>query len=221
MQKLSYVHGAVDTPLIGETIGAAFDRTVARYGDCHALTVRTQGIRWTYRELGERVDAFAAGLLALGFEPGERVAIWAPNCAEWVVTQFATAKAGLILVNINPAYRLAELEYALNKVGVAGIVTATAFKTSDYVGMLNALAPELASAAPGRLQAAKLPHLRSVIQIGGPTAPGMFAFDAVAAMGGDRRARRVSRNWPNACNSTTRSTSSSPPARPARRRARR
>jgi fatty-acyl-CoA synthase len=180
----SYVHGAVDTKLIGETIGVAFDRTVARYGRCHALTVRTQDIRWTYRELAERVDAFAAGLMALGFEPGERVAIWAPNCAEWVVTQFATAKAGLILVNINPAYRLAELEYALNKVGVAGIITATAFRTSDYVGMLNALAPELASAAPGRLRAAKLPQLRTVIQIGGPRAPGTFAFGEVGAMGG-------------------------------------
>jgi fatty-acyl-CoA synthase len=100
------------------------------------------------------------------------------------VTQFATAKAGLILVNINPAYRLAELEYALNKVGCAGIVTATAFKTSDYVGMLNALAPELASAAPGALRAAKLPQLRCVIQIGGPAAAGMFAFEDVAAMGG-------------------------------------
>ncbi len=188
---LSYVHGASDTALIGETIGVAFDRTVARYGDCHALTVRTQGIRWSYRELGERVDAFAAGLLVLGFEPGERVAIWAPNCAEWVVTQFATAKAGLILVNINPAYRLAELEYALNKVGVAGIVTATAFRTSDYVGMLNALAPELASAMPGRLRSAKLPDLRSVIQIGGTAAPGMFAFDDVAAMGGDREWARL------------------------------
>ena len=131
-------------------VGVAFDKAVARYGDCHALTVRQQRIRWTWREFGERVDAFAAGLLALGFEPGDRVAIWGPNCAEWVVTQFATAKAGLILVNINPAYRLAELEYALNKVGCAGIVTATAFKTSDYVGMLNALAPELASAAPVR-----------------------------------------------------------------------
>jgi fatty-acyl-CoA synthase len=189
--RLSYVHGASATPLIGETIGVAFDRTVARYSACHALTVRQQEVRWTYRELAERVDAFAAGLVALGFEPGERVAIWAPNCAEWVVTQFATAKAGLILVNINPAYRLAELEYALNKVGVAGIVTATAFKTSDYIGMLNALAPELASAAPGRLRAAKLPHLRSVIQIGGPKAPGMIAFDEVAAAGGKRERARL------------------------------
>jgi fatty-acyl-CoA synthase len=190
-RTLSYVHGAVDTKLIGETIGVAFDTTVVRYGDCHALTVRTQGIRWTYRELGERVDAFAAGLVALGFEPGERVAIWAPNCAEWIVTQFATAKAGLILVNINPAYRLAELEYALNKVGVRGIITATAFKTSDYVGMLNALAPELAGSPPGRLDAAKLPYLRSVIQIGGPAAPGMLAFDEVATMGGEAERARL------------------------------
>jgi len=190
-RMLSYVHGAVDTKLLGETIGVAFDRTVARYGKCHALTVRTQGIRWTYRDLGERVDAFASGLLALGFEPGDRVAIWAPNCAEWVVMQFATAKAGLILVNINPAYRLAELEYALNKVGVRGIVTATAFKTSDYVGMLNALAPELASAAPGQLRAAKLPELRTIIQIGRPAAAGMFAFEDVAAMGGAAERARL------------------------------
>jgi fatty-acyl-CoA synthase len=190
-ESLSYVHGALETPLIGETIGTAFDGAVGRYGDHHALSVRQQGVRWTYRELGERVDALAAGFLALGFEPGDRVAIWAPNCAEWVVTQFATAKAGLILVNINPAYRLAELEYALNKVGVRGIVTATAFKTSDYTGMLNTLAPELAGSAPGRLRAAKLPELRSVIQVGSPAAPGMFAFDQVAAMGGGGERARL------------------------------
>ncbi len=178
-------------------------------------------MRWTYRELGERVDAFAAGLLALGFEPGERVAIWAPNCAEWVVTQFATAKAGLILVNINPAYRLAELEYALNKVGVAGIVTATAFKTSDYVGMLNALAPELASAVPGRLRAAKLPHLRHRDPDRRPERAGHGRVRRCRGDGRGPASGRVSRNWPSGCNSTTRSTSSSPRARPARRRARR
>jgi fatty-acyl-CoA synthase len=181
---LSYVHGAATTPLIGETIGVAFDRTVARHGGSHALSVRQQGIRWTYRELGERVDAFAAGLLALGIERGERVAIWAPNCAEWVIAQFATAKAGMILVNINPAYRLSELEYALNKVGCRALITATAFKTSDSVGMLNTLAPELAGCAPGKLGAAKLPALEIVIQVGGPTAPGVFAFDDVSSMGG-------------------------------------
>ena len=182
-QALSYAHGASVVPLLGETIGAHFDRTVARWGDRPGLIARQQGIRWSYRELAERVDAFAAGLLALGLKPGERIGIWSPNNAEWVVTQFATAKAGLILVNINPAYRLAELEYALNKVGCRALVTATSFKTSDYVGMINTLAPELRHARPGHLDAAKLPSLRTVIQIGDTPAPGAIAFDSVHRMG--------------------------------------
>ena len=189
---LSYVHGAMDTPMIGETIGVAFDKAVARHGDRPGLTVRQQDIRWSYRELGERVHAFAAGLLALGLEPGDRVAIWAPNCAEWVIAQFATAKAGIILVNINPAYRLSELDYALNKVGCRALITATAFKSSDYVGMINALAPELAASAPGKLNAERLPKLEIVIQIGGPKAAGMFAFDHVLRMGGAAQRARLS-----------------------------
>jgi fatty-acyl-CoA synthase len=179
---LSYVHGAVGVPLIGETIGANFDCAVARWGERPALIVRQQGVRWNYRELGEKVDAFAAGLIALGLHPGERVGIWSPNNAEWVITQFATAKAGLILVNINPAYRLSELEYALNKVGCRALITATTFKTSDYVGMVNTLAPELHSALPGRLQAARLPTLEMVIQIGAPAAPGTIPFDNMFGM---------------------------------------
>src|SRR5581483_9776367 len=144
--------------------------------------------RWTWRELREQADEFAAGSLALGLKPGERIGIWSLNRAEWALTQFAAAKAGLILVTINPAYRLTELEYALNLVGCAAIVTATQFKTSDYVGMLNTLAPELAAATPGALKSAKLPHLRIVIQIGakeGATAPGMLAFESVAARASD------------------------------------
>ena len=180
---LSYSHGVGSTPLIGDTIGVHFDRTVERWGDRPGLIVTQQGVRWTYRELGEKVDAFAAGLLTLGLEPGERIGIWSPNNAEWVITQFATAKAGLILVNINPAYRLAELEYALNKVGCRALIMAQSFKTSDYVGMLNALVPELASAEPGKLQAEKLPTLRTVLQIGGAPTPGALAFDAVLRMG--------------------------------------
>jgi fatty-acyl-CoA synthase len=179
----SYVHGADIRPLLGETIGACFTRTVATRGNRPGLIVRQQDVRWTYRELGDRVNAFAAGLLALGIEPGERVAIWAPNCAEWVIAQFATAKAGIILVNINPAYRLSELEYALNKVGCRALITATAFKSSDYIGMVNTLAPELAASSPGRLNAARLPDLRTVIQIGGPKAPGVYGFDHVLHMG--------------------------------------
>ena len=180
---LSYAHGASNVPLIGETIGAHFDRTVARWGERPALVVRQQGVRWSYRELGEKVDAFAAGLLALGLQPGERIGIWSPNNAEWVVTQFATAKAGLILVNINPAYRLAELEYALNKVGCRALITATSFKTSDYVGMVNTLAPELRHARPGHLDAAKLPALKMVIQIGDTPAAGMIPFESVFDLG--------------------------------------
>jgi fatty-acyl-CoA synthase len=180
---LSYASGPSAVPLLGETIGAHFDRTVARWPDRPGLIVRQQGLRWTWRELGERVDAFAAGLVAQGLKPGDRIGIWSPNNAEWVVTQFATAKAGLILVNINPAYRLSELEYALNKVGCRALVTATSFKTSDYVGMVNTLAPELRHARAGHLDAAKLPGLRIVIQIDDATGPGMIPFDSVYAMG--------------------------------------
>ena len=138
---LSYVNGLADTRLLGETIGENFDRAVAQWDDRPALIVRQQGVRWSYAELSAKVDSMAAGLLALGLEPGERIGIWSPNNAEWVVTQYATAKAGLILVNINPAYRLAELDYALNKVGCRALILATRFKTSDYVGMINTLAP--------------------------------------------------------------------------------
>ena len=185
---LSYVHGAADTPLLGETIGAAFDRAVAQWGDSPALVARQQDIHWTYRELGERVDALASGLLGLGLRPGDRIGIWSPNNAEWVLTQFATAKAGLILVNINPAYRLAELEYALNKVACRALISATGFKSSDYIGMLHTLAPELNTAAPGRLSAAKLPSLETIIQIGPSPASGTIPFSEIAR-GGDPASR--------------------------------
>ena len=180
---LSYVHGGSDTPLIGETISVHFDRIAARWSNREALVVRHQDVRWSYEELKERVDAFAAGLLALGLEPGDRVGIWSPNNAEWVITQFATAKAGLILVNINPAYRVYELEYALNAVGCKALITATAFKSSDYTAMLAELAPEIASSDRGELRAKRLPHLRSLIQIGGQET-GFLAFDEVAAEAG-------------------------------------
>src|SRR5271167_1095352 len=183
MTRPSYVHGASPTPLIGETIGVYFDQAVERFGERDALIVRHQGIRWSWRALKERVDAFAAGLIALGLEPGMRIGIWSPNNAEWVVSQFATAKAGLILVNINPAYRLAELEYALNKAGCAALITATRFKTSDYLGMLRELMPELATAAPGNLRAARLPELRLIITIGDEIVPGTVRFDDVRGLG--------------------------------------
>ncbi len=179
---MSYVSGTSPVPLIGQTIGQRFDRVVARCPDRLALVARQQGIRWTWRELAAQIDAFAAGLVALGLQPGDRIGIWSPNNSEWVITQLAAAKAGLILVTINPAYRLTEIEYALDKVGCRALVTATAFKTSDYAGMLLALAPELATALPGRLMAARAPKLELVIQIGARTIAGALPFDEVAAL---------------------------------------
>jgi fatty-acyl-CoA synthase len=191
----SYVRGATDAPLIEQAIGSFFDAATERLADRDGLVVRHQGIRWTYAELRRHVDAFASGLLALGLRPGERVGIWSPNNAEWVIALFATAKAGLILVNINPAYRLAELEYALNKAGCAALITATAFKTSDYVGMLNALAPEIATCAPGKLAAAKVPSLRILLCIAAD-APGFIPFDQVPAMATRRDHEEIARLGP-------------------------
>jgi fatty-acyl-CoA synthase len=171
--------------LLGVTIGQALDRAAVTWADQTALIARAQDIRWTWHELRDHADAFAAGLLALGLRRGDRIGIWSLNRAEWTLTQFAAARAGLILVTINPAYRLSELEFALNKVGCVALVTATAFKNSDYIGMVNALAPELAASIPGQLSSARLPQLRAVIQIGGPPAPGAIPFDDVAARGGE------------------------------------
>ncbi len=180
--QLSYDHGASSTRLIGDTIGQAFDKTVTTYATQDALVVVEQGIRWTWQDLGARAQALAAGFLALGLEPGDRVGIWAPNCSEWVLTQFATAKVGLILVNINPAYRRAELAYALNKVGCKALVLAPALKSTDYLAILNDLAPELSSAKPGTLQSRALPELKHVIRLGSPQTPGMFNFDDISAL---------------------------------------
>lgn len=180
----SYVCGISDTPLLGDTIGRSLDQAARRWGDREALVSPSHGVRWTWRELAARVDALAAGFVALGLERGARIGIWSLNRPEWTLTQFAAAKAGLILVTINPAYRLSELEFALHKVGCSAIVTATAFKTSNYMEMLNTLLPELATAKPGQLRAARLPALRIVIQIGGPACPGTIPFDEVAGMAG-------------------------------------
>jgi fatty-acyl-CoA synthase len=179
----SFVHGLDDSPLRYETVGQALDAGVQAWGSNEALIVRHQGVRWTYRELGERVDRLAAGLTRLGLEPGDRIGIWAPNCAEWTLTQFASAKAGLILVNINPAYRVAELEFALNKVGCKALVLAERFKTSDFLAALRMLAPELERAAPGALWSDRLPKLRCVIHLGSTASPGCLNFEEVLESG--------------------------------------
>ncbi len=173
----SYVHGGSDQPLLGETIGACLDRIARQHGGREALVVRHQNIRWTYAQLLELTNNLAASLLRLGLQPGERVGIWSPNNAEWLLTQLATAKAGLILVNINPAYRRSELGYSLNKVACRALILAPKFRGSDYLEMLHELAPELATCKPGELAAAGIPTLSHVIRLGAEKTPGMFNFD--------------------------------------------
>ncbi len=196
MTKLSYVSGTSTQPLLGQTIGACFEATCSAHPDVPALISRHQRIRWTYAELKVRVDALAAGLLALGLEPGDRIGIWAPNCAEWVLTQFATAKAGLILVNINPAYRLSEVEYALNKVGCKAVVTAIAHKTSAYLAMLRDLAPELSAARPGELHSKRLPELRLVVTLGEVEHAGCIAFHQALGAGTPADVQRLAEIGP-------------------------
>jgi fatty-acyl-CoA synthase len=178
----SYVHGSSGPPLIGKTIGALLDEMSAADGSRDALVVAHQNIRWTYAELKSRSDAFASGLLSLGLEPGDRVGIWAPNCAEWTVAQFATAKAGLILVNINPAHRLSELEHVLRAVGCRALISAARFKTSDYIAMIRELVPELGNGS-GELKSRRLPELRHVISIGDGSHAGCIPFDRVLDRG--------------------------------------
>ena len=183
--ELSYFKGEDRPDLIDETIGQRLADTVARFPDHDALIVRHQGIRWTYAEYASEIEKLATGLLALGIRTGDRVGIWAPNCYEWCLTQFATARIGAILVNVNPAYRVFELEYALNKSGCRAIIAAEAFKSSRYLEMLQDLAPELADCEPGALRAAKLPMLEIVIRMGSEQTPGMLNFADVCQLGGE------------------------------------
>jgi len=187
----SQASGAHDQPLLELTIGEALGNTAQRHPEHVALIVRHQGIRWTYAEYLEQVDSLAAGLVHLGIEAGDRVGIWAPNCVEWCLTQYASARIGAIMVCINPAYRLHELEYALNKVRCKALISAERFRTSDYLGMLQTLAPELARAAPGQLDAHRLPHLRTVIRMGEEQTPGMFNFAAIRGAVGAADIARV------------------------------
>jgi fatty-acyl-CoA synthase len=190
MPRESYVHGNSGPPLIGKTIGALLDEVSANDGSREALVVAHQKIRWTYSELKSRSDAFASGLLSLGLEPGDRVGIWAPNCAEWTIAQFATAKAGLILVNINPAYRLSELEHVLRAVGCRALITSARFKTSDYIAMIRELVPELGDGS-SELKSSRLPELRHVISIGGGSYAGCLAFDRVLDRGKQLGSQRL------------------------------
>jgi len=182
-RRWSYTSGTSDIPLLGLTIGDMFDETVARYPENPALLSRHQHIRLSYRELQAQVNQCARGLMQMGIHKGQRVGIWSPNRAEWCITQFATAKIGAILVNLNPAYRLQEIEYALTQSGCSAVVIAPAFKTSNYTEMLSTLAPELQTSTPGKLTAARLPELTTVIRLSSERMAGMFTWDDLMALG--------------------------------------
>ncbi|KIF80142.1 AMP-binding protein [Noviherbaspirillum autotrophicum] len=185
----SYDQGSQESPLIEQTIGDFFDAMVSRFPDNEALVSCHQQLRYRYHELQREANRLASALLGLGLVPGDRVGIWSHNNAQWLLTQIATAKVGMVLVNINPAYRIAELEYALNKVGCKALITMTAFKTSDYLDMIRAIAPEIAQSKPGELQAARVPALKTVIQLGDDNVPGMLRFADLMATGSADDAR--------------------------------
>ena len=203
---LSHVVGITSPPLSELTISEWLDTTAASWPEREACVFCDSGVRWTWAQLRDASDKLAAALLHLGFATGERVGIWSPNRSEWILAQYATARIGVVLVNINPAYRLAELEYALNKVQCKGLISAPSFKTSNYLGMLQSLAPELAHCKPGELQAQRLPHLRCAIRMNNKAhestlgnspenTPGMLNWQQVMAMAdesGVLKARQIS-----------------------------
>jgi fatty-acyl-CoA synthase len=177
--EFSWVKGADEPPLLEITIGQALDRAAEQWGEAEALVSIAQGVRWSWRGLARRADDLAAAFLALGLERGDRIGIWSPNCAEWTLTQFAAAKIGLILTTINPAYRVSELAFTLEKVGMKAVVAAEWFKTSDYVTMLEAV---------------DAPRLAHRILIGAAARPGWLAFDDLPTLATERdrdRARAI------------------------------
>lgn len=199
----SYAKGRTDVPLIEQTIGDFFADMAQRQGSRDALVSRHQGLRYSYGQLHAATRQLASALLNLGLVKGDRVGIWSHNNAQWVLLQLASAQVGLILVNINPAYRTTEVEYALNKVGCKALVAMPQFKTSDYLGMLRELAPELLTSEPGQLQAKRLPELRTVVWIDvagqGDEQPGMLRFSELLAQGesGDERINAIAATLSN------------------------
>ncbi|WP_144174047.1 AMP-binding protein [Pseudomonas sp. Kh13] len=184
MSQPSYTCGRQDQPLLTQTIGQAFDATVARCADSEALVSRHQGLRYSWRQLAGQVEVHARALMALGVNTGDRVGIWSPNCAQWCILQLASAKVGAILVNINPAYRVGELEYVLRQSGCRWLVCADAFKTSDYHAMVQELAPELTSATPGEMASERLPDLRGVVSLAANPPTGFLPWQALAERAG-------------------------------------
>ncbi len=183
MSNLSYVSGTGNVPLLGKTIGEMFDETVERFPETEALIVVHQDIRWSYREMKKQVDECALGLHAMGLRKGERIGIWALNCAEWTVLQYATAKLGAILVNINPSYRVHELEYVLRQSGCKFLVIDEKTDHSDYAEIVYELVPRLKYTDPGFLNEGKLPELTTVITVEEKAGPGMFSWKEIMEFG--------------------------------------
>jgi len=182
LMSVSHVVGSKETPLMSITIGQLLENTVEKCPDNIAVISPKQECSLTYKQFNEQVNALARGFIHIGLVPGDRIGIWSPNNIEWVTTLYAAAKAGLILVNINPAYRLSELEYALNKVGCKALVLAKTFKSSNYAGMIRELAPEVDKCKPGQLKAEKLSDLESLILIGNEQMKGFYSFSDVQTM---------------------------------------
>ncbi|XP_008435694.1 medium-chain acyl-CoA ligase ACSF2, mitochondrial [Poecilia reticulata] len=186
----SYVHGTSSTALLHDTVAEALQKSVERWPDREAMAFLQDGVRKTYAEFQQDVDRAAAGLLALGLKKGDRLGMWGPNTYEWILFQFATAKAGIIQVSVNPAYQQMEVEYALQKVGCQAIVCPTEFKTQKYCNMLKKICSEIESSSPGDIKSARLPELRSVILLDSRQ-PGMFHFDDVMQAGDSRHAKQL------------------------------
>ena len=183
IEGLAHVIGDTSRRLLDVTLPEFFDYTLRKYGHCEAVVFSQFGIRWTYAELLKKCDDFAAGLLSLGIYKGDRVGIWSPNRAEWIIAQIATARIGAILVNINPAYKATELEYCVNKVGLKCLIFATQFKSSGYAQILKELCPDLDGQKPGYLRLGKMKSLRILVQISNSPISGAFSFAQVLKKG--------------------------------------
>lgn len=187
----SYICGEGNQQLIYSTIGNQLEKITEQFPSNEALVVCHQNIRWSYQTLNEQVDRLATGILALGLNKGDRLGIWGPNSYEWILTQLATAKIGVIMVCLNPAYRSFELEYALNKVNCKALITANSFKKNNYLEILNEMIPEIAFSEPGQLSSVKLPLLTTIIRMGDAITPGMYNFDGVCELGNEEHYNKL------------------------------
>ncbi|XP_070846535.1 medium-chain acyl-CoA ligase ACSF2, mitochondrial [Chaetodon trifascialis] len=186
----SFAHGTSSSTLLHYTVGESLQRSVERFPDKEALVFVEDGVRKTFAEFQRDVDQAAAGLLALGLTKGDRLGMWGPNIYEWVLFQFATARAGIILVSVNPAYQLQEVEYALKKVGCKAVVCPTQFKSQQYCEMLKQICPEIDSSSPGDIRSARLPDLRTVIALDSRQ-PGMFHLEDVMQAGSSQYVQQL------------------------------